>query len=65
MSVQLFAVDWAADGIRCLLVVTGGAGGDSLARLAHWLAAPDAPPLTGQTIDMAAADHATLRAPGV
>jgi hypothetical protein len=67
MSVQLFAVDWAPDGIRCLLVVTGGDGGDGgepLARLAHWLAAPDAPALSGQIIDMAAVDHATLRAPG-
>lgn len=63
MSVQLFAVDWAADGVRCLLVVTGGAGGEPLARLAHWLAAPEAPALSGQTIDMAAVDHATLRAP--
>jgi hypothetical protein len=64
MSVQLLAVDWAADGVRCLLVVTGGDGGEPLARLAHWLAAPDAPALSGQTIDMAAVDHATLRAPG-
>jgi hypothetical protein len=64
MSVQLFAVDWAPDGVRCLLVVTGGDGGEPLARLAHWLAAPDAPALTGQTIDLAAVDHATLRAPG-
>jgi hypothetical protein len=64
MSVQLFAVDWAPDGIRCLLVVTGGNGGEPLARLAHWLTAPDAPALTGQTIDLAAVDHATLRAPG-
>jgi hypothetical protein len=64
MSVQLLAVDWAGDGVRCLLVVTGGTGGEPLARLAHWLAAPDAPALTGQTIDMAAVDHATLRAPG-
>ena len=64
MSVQLFAVDWAVDGIRCLLVVTGGAGGEPLTRLVHWLAAPDAPALSGQTIDMAAVDHATLRAPG-
>lgn len=64
MSVQLLAVDWAPDGVRCLLVVTGGDGGEPLARLAHWLAAPDAPALSGQTIDMAAVDHATLRAPG-
>ena len=64
MSVQLLAVDWAADGVRCLLVVTGGDGGEPLARLVHWLAAPDAPALSGQTIDMAAVDHATLRAPG-
>jgi hypothetical protein len=64
MSVQLFAVDWAPDGVRCLLVVTGGDGGEPLARLANWLAAPGAPALTGQTIDMGAVEHATLRAPG-
>jgi NAD(P)-dependent dehydrogenase (short-subunit alcohol dehydrogenase family) len=64
MSVQLLAVDWAPDGVRCLLVVTGGNRGEPLARLVHWLAAPDALALTGQTIDMAAVDHATLRAPG-
>jgi hypothetical protein len=52
------------DGVRCLLVVTGGDAGEPLARLVHWLAAPDAPALTGQTIDVAAVDHATLRAPG-
>jgi hypothetical protein len=63
MSVQLLAVDWARDGVRCLLVVTGDAG-EPLARLAHWLAAPDAPALSGQIIDMAAVEHATLRAPG-
>jgi hypothetical protein len=63
MSVQLLAVDWARDGVRCLLVVTGDTG-EPLARLAHWLAAPDAPALSGQTIDMAAVEHATLRAPG-
>lgn len=64
MSVQLLAVDWAPDGVRCLLVVNGGDGAEPLARLAHWLAAPDAPALTGQTIDVAAVNHATLRAPG-
>lgn len=64
MAVQLLAADWAPDGIRCLLVVTGDTGGEPLARLAHWLAAPTAPPLSGQTIDLAAVDHATLRAPG-
>jgi hypothetical protein len=64
MSVQLLAVDWAADGVRCLLVVTGGDAGAPLARLLHWLAAPDAPALSGQTIDMAAVEHATLRLPG-
>jgi hypothetical protein len=64
MTVQVLAVDWAPDGVRCLLVVTGGDAGEPLARLAHWLAAPDAPALTGQTIDMAAVEHATLRAPG-
>lgn len=64
MSVQVLAVDWAPDGVRCLLVVTGGDAGEPLARLVHWLAAPDAPALTGQTIDVAAVDHATLRAPG-
>lgn len=64
MSVQLLAVDWAPDGVRCLLVVTGGDGSEALARLVHWLAAPDAPTLSGQTIDMAAVEHATLRAPG-
>jgi hypothetical protein len=63
MSVQLLAVDWARDGVRCLLVVAGDAG-EPLARLVHWLAAPDAPALSGQTIDMAAVEHATLRAPG-
>jgi hypothetical protein len=65
MSVQVLAVDWAPDGVRCLLVVTGGDAGEPLARLVHWLAAPDAPALTGQTIDMAAVAHATLRTPGV
>jgi hypothetical protein len=64
MSVQVLAVDWASDAIRCLLVVTGADAGEPLARLVHWLAAPDAPALTGQTIDMAAVAHATLRAPG-
>jgi hypothetical protein len=64
MAVQVLAVDWAPDGVRCLLVVTGGDAGEPLARLVHWLAAPDAPALTGQTIDMAAVEHATLRAPG-
>jgi hypothetical protein len=65
MSVQLLAVDWAPAGVRCLLAVTGGDDGEPLARLAHWLAAPDAPALSGQTIDMAAVEHATLGAPGV
>lgn len=64
MSVQVLAVDWASEGVRCLLVVTGGDDGEPLARLVHWLAAPDAPALTGQTIDMAAVAHATLQAPG-
>lgn len=64
MSVQVLAVDWAPDGVRCLLVVTGGNAGEPLASLVHWLAAPDAPTLTGQTIDMAAVAHATLQAPG-
>jgi NAD(P)-dependent dehydrogenase (short-subunit alcohol dehydrogenase family) len=64
MAVQVLAVDWAPDGVRCLLVVTGGCAGEPLARIAHWLADPDAPALTGQTIDMAAVEHATLRAPG-
>lgn len=64
MSVQLLAADWAADGVRCLLVVTGGTGGEPLARVVDWLAAPGAPALSGQTIDLAAVDHATLRAPG-
>ena len=64
MSVQVLAVDWARDGVRCLLVVTGGDAGEPLARIVHWLAAPDAPALTGQTIDMAAVAHATLSAPG-
>ncbi|WP_029112901.1 hypothetical protein [Mycobacterium sp. URHB0044] len=64
MAVQVLAVDWAADGVRCLLVVTGDDRGAALARLLHWLAAPDAPALTGQTIDLGAVEHATLRAPG-
>lgn len=64
MSVQVLAVEWAHDGVRCLLVVTGGDGGEPLARLVHWLTAPGAPALTGQTIDMAAVAHATLQAPG-
>jgi hypothetical protein len=63
MAMQVLAVDWAPDGVRCLLVVTSGVG-SPLARLVHWLAAPDAPALTGQTIDLAAVEHATLRAPG-
>ncbi len=62
MAVQVLAVDWAPDGVRCLLVVRGA--GATLARVVHWLAAPDAPALTGQTIDLAAVEHATLRAPG-
>jgi NAD(P)-dependent dehydrogenase (short-subunit alcohol dehydrogenase family) len=64
MTVQLLAADWAPDGVRCLLVVTGDTGGEPLARLTHWLASPAAPALSGQTIDLAAVDHATLRAPG-
>jgi hypothetical protein len=64
MSVQVLAVDWAPDGVRCLLVVTGGNAGEPLASLVHWLTAPGAPTITGQTIDMAAVAHATLQAPG-
>jgi hypothetical protein len=64
MAVQVLAVDWAPDGVRCLLVVTDDDHGASLARLAHWLAAPEAPALTAQTIDMAGDQHATLRATG-
>lgn len=62
MAVQVLAAD-SAQRVRCLLVVTAGAGPGRLAAVANWLAAPDAPALTGQTLDLGAAGHAVLRLP--
>jgi hypothetical protein len=62
MGVRLLAADWALAGTaRCLLVVTAGVHQHRLAPLGHWLTDPQAPALTGQAIDLAALDHATLR----
>lgn len=60
MTVQLLATDWAPIGVRCLLVV---AEHDPavLATLIRWLASDQSPHLTGQTVDLKAADHATWR----
>lgn len=64
MAVQVLAADWAPEA-RCLLVVTGETGRHRLADTLRWLAAPDAAPLTGQTVDLAAITHAVLRIPGL
>jgi hypothetical protein len=63
-AVRLLATDWARIGSsRCLLAVRGAASVTEMTTLARWLAADDAPPLTGQTIDLAAVKHATLLPP--
>ena len=60
MGLQVLAADWDSTA-RCLLAVAHGADVDQVVRLADWLTLPDAPRLTGQTVDLAALRHATLR----